>query len=166
MARFLFILFFTFYGFSVKAQIEGTLAELGAGAMGLVVSDIDISEAFYTEILGMQPAGSLYLDRVWSKEAGMSLDSSFTVRMYKLVNSQTATLLKLAYFGEIEKRPNPLGINKTPDVNYLTFHYDDLQPVLNRIKKAGIEIIGQLERNYSLIIIRDPDGVFIELVQL
>ncbi len=96
----------------------------------------------------------------------MSHDSPFIVRIYKLVNSQTATLLKLAYFGEIEERSNPLGINEAPGVNYLTFHYDDLEPVLNRIKKAGIEIIGQLERNYSFIIIRDPDGVFIELVQL
>ena len=51
---------------SLNAQSN---AELGVGAMGLVVSDIEASEEFYTKILGLTPIGGFSLDEQWSKEA-------------------------------------------------------------------------------------------------
>lgn len=151
---------------SALAQNEPTEADLGVAAIGLVVSDIEKSEQFYTDILGMKPYASFELTKQWSDEAGMSNGLPFAVRMYRLVEQNSATVLKLAYFDDgVPRKAFPSGINEVSGVNYLTFHYNNLEPVLKRIRQAGIEIIGDVERSYKLVIIRDPDGVYIELVQ-
>jgi len=151
-----------FSGFSQESA-----ADLGVAAIGLVVSDIDKSEKFYTEIIGMVPAGSFALTSEWSNEAGAANGKPFTVKMYKMVNSHTATILKLAYFAKTEARPEQSGIDETAGVNYLTFNYSlpNFKKVVNRLKEANIKRLGWVKRDqYQLLFVRDPDGVFVELV--
>ena len=81
-------------------------------------------------------------------------------------NRASATILKLAYFEKTKKQKTKKGIDVSAGVNYLTFSYDDLTSVLTRVENAGIDIIGDVKRdNYRIIFIRDPDGVFIELIE-
>ena len=155
-----------FFILMVSFQSRSQAAELGVGAIGLVVSDIDRSEKFYTEIVGMENSGGFELSKEWSAEAGMSDNRPFAVRTYRMNDNPAATTLKLAHFDKIDARPHPSGINKESGVNYLTFYYDDLEGVRERIAKAGIKIVGEVEgEGYALVIIRDPDGIFIELVE-
>ncbi len=142
-------------------------AELGVAAIGLVVSDIESSEEFYTKIIGMYPAGEFSLDEEWSKEAGATNNRPLTVKMFKMKEEASSTILKLAYFDEVPARPDQSGIDVFAGVNYLTFHLskDDLYETVSRIKKANIPIIGWVKRErYQLLFIKDPDGVFVELV--
>ncbi len=135
------------------------------GAIGYVVQDIERSEAFYTEIIGMQPAGSFSLDSIWSREAGAAGQKPFSVRMFRLGSDPDATVLKLAYFDQTAPRPPQNGIHTPAGINYLTLNYSSLQEVVHRVKKAGIPILGYVRREgYQLLFIRDPDGLFIELV--
>ena len=160
----LYSLLFSLIGHNAKSQDQSPAA-LGVAAIGLVVSDIDRSEKFYTEILGMVPAGSFSLDETWSREAGAANGNPFSVKMFKMVDSPSATILKLAYFENIEDRPSQDGVNSYAGVNYLTFHYSDLSEVAKRAEKAGYKRTGWVKREgYQLFFIRDPDGVFIELV--
>ncbi|MFT6871311.1 MAG: catechol 2,3-dioxygenase-like lactoylglutathione lyase family enzyme [Roseivirga sp.] len=141
-------------------------AELGVLAIGFVVSDIEASEKFYTDIIGMVLAGQFSLDNLWSEEAGAANDKPFSVKMFKMKNRASATILKLAYFEKTKKQKTKKGIDVSSGVNYLTFSYDDLTSVLTRVENAGINIIGDVKRdNYRIIFIRDPDGVFIELIE-
>lgn len=141
-------------------------AELGVLAIGFVVSDIEASEKFYTEIIGMVPAGQFSLDDQWSKEAGAASEKPFSVKMFKMKHRASATILKLAYFEKTKKQKVKKGIDDSSGVNYLTFSYDDFTPVLTRIENAGIAIIGDVKRdNYRILFIRDPDGMFIELIE-
>ena len=134
-------------------------------AIGYVVADIDRSEAFYTEVLGMKAAGSFSLDTIWSREAGAAGGRPFSVRQYRLGEGPGATLLKLAYFESSAPRPTQGGLDTPAGVNYLTLSYPDLEPVVARLKEAGIPILGYVRREgYQLIFTRDPDGLFIELV--
>ena len=144
---------------------QETTADLGVAAIGLVVSDIKQSEKFYTEIVGMKPVGSFELSPEWSVEAGAANGHSFSVKMFKLVDGKSATILKLVYFDEMEPRPKQSGVDTNAGVNYLTFHYTDFQNVVKRLEEAHIEKLGWVKRDqYQLIFIRDPDGLFIELV--
>ena len=144
---------------------QESAAELGVAAIGLVVSDIEESEKFYTEVIGMVPAGSFELSPEWSEEAGAANGRPFGVKMFKMVDAKTATILKLAYFEDINPRPAASGVDSNAGVNYLTFNFTDLQGVVERLEKAGIEKLGWVKREqYQLIFVRDPDGVFIELV--
>jgi len=149
--------------FSGSAQ--ETAADLGVAAIGLVVSDITASEKFYTEIVGMKPVGSFELSPEWSVDAGAANGRPFSVKMFKLVDGKSATVLKLAYFEDMEPRPKQSGVDANAGVNYLTFHYTDFQKVVKRLEEANIERLGWVKRDqYQLIFIRDPDGLFIELV--
>lgn len=144
---------------------QNSNADLGVAAIGLVVSDIDKSTAFYTDIVGMVPAGSFSLSEEWSKDAGAANNKPFSVKMFKMVDKNSATVLKLAYFESTKKAPLKTGVDQISGVNYLTFYYNNLDDVVTRIKAAGIEIVGWVkEINYQLVFIRDPDGVFVELV--
>ncbi len=135
------------------------------GAIGYVVTDIDRSQAFYTEVLGMAPAGSFALDTAWSREAGAASGRPFSVRQFRLGDGAGATVLKLAYFGGSQARPPQEGLDSPAGVNYLTLTYPELGPVVERVKKAGIPILGTVRRHsYQLVFIRDPDGLFVELV--
>lgn len=140
-------------------------AELGVAAIGLVVTDLEASEAFYKDILGFEAVGGFELDTKWSQEAGAANDKPFAVKMFKLVNEKTATVLKLAYFDTVTARPAQTGVNSYAGVNYLTFYYPELDTVNERLVNAGIEKLGWVKRDtYQLIFVRDPDGVFVELI--
>ncbi|WP_420385553.1 VOC family protein [Roseivirga sp.] len=150
----------------LNAQAWQNDEELGVLAIGYVVSDIEASEKFYTEIVGMVPAGQFRLDEQWSKEAGAANNKPFTVKMFKMKDRPSATILKLAYFDKTKKQKGKKGIDVSSGVNYLTFSYQSLTPVLERIEKAGIEIVGDVKRdNYRIIFIRDPDGTYVELIE-
>lgn len=151
-------------GFSVQAWQSNE--ELGVLAIGLVVSDIEASEKFYTEIVGMVPSGQFSLDEQWSKEAGAANNKPFSVKMFKMKSMDSATILKLAYFDKTDKQKEKKGIDVSSGVNYLTFSYKSLDPVIERIEKAGIKIIGDVKRDgYRIIFIKDPDGVYVELIE-
>lgn len=144
-----------------------TNTEMGVAAFGFVVSDIEASEKFYTEIIGMVPVGGFSLDEQWSKDAGASGGKPFAVKMFKTVDQPTATVLKLAYFekGLVKKRPAQKGIHSYAGVNYLTFYFANLDEIAESAKVAGVEMTGWVRReNYQLFFLRDPDGVFVEIV--
>lgn len=150
----------------IKAHAWQSNEELGVLAIGLVVSDIKASEKFYTEIVGMVPAGQFSLDEQWSKDAGAANNKSFSVKMFKMKDQPSATILKLAYFDKTAKPIQAKGIDVNAGVNYLTFSYESLAPVITRIEVAGIEIIGDVKRDgYWIVFIRDPDGIFVELIE-
>ena len=108
---------------SLPTLIPQSNADMGVAAIGLVVSDIEASEAFYKEILGLVEVGGFSLDEKWSKEAGAANGQPFSVKQFKLKDQPTATVFKLAYFEETNKRQDHRGINQFSGVNYLTLYY-------------------------------------------
>lgn len=160
------VLPFIFLTIGFSAQAWQSNEELGVLAIGLVVSDIEASEKFYTEIVGMVPSGQFSLDEQWSKEAGAANNNPFSVKMFKMKNMDSATILKLAYFDKTSKQKEKKGIDVSSGVNYLTFSYKSLDPVIERIEKAGIKIIGEVKREgYRIIFINDPDGMYVEMIE-
>ncbi len=160
-----YVSIFFFSLLTISAHSQESSAEMGVTAVGIVVSDIEKSEAFYTDLLGMVPAGSFSLDEQWSKEAGAANGRPFKVKMFKMVDRNTATIFKLAYFDKVKARPKQTGVDSNAGVNYLTLNYSDLEPVRKRLEAAGITPLGWVKRDtYQLFFVRDPDGIFIELV--
>lgn len=159
------LILFWLFTISFTSVCQESPAELGVMAVGLVVSDIEASEKFYTEVLGMVPSGQFSLDETWSKEAGAANDKPFSVKMFKLQNKNTATTLKLAYFNETDQRPESKGVDTYAGVNYLTLYYENIYEVIDRVDQAGIPRLGWVKREgYQLVFIQDPDGVYIEIV--
>ncbi|WGK65145.1 VOC family protein [Croceiramulus getboli] len=160
------VIIFSLLGVLQVAQAQSK-AELGVGAIGLVVSDIEVSEQFYTEILMMKLVGEFSLDEQWSREAGASDGKPFSVKRFVTVDAPTATELKLAYFDETQPGQKKPNIAQSAGVNYITFSYsaEAFQKVLKNIEEAGLSIPGMIQRDaYQLFFIQDPDGIFVEIV--
>lgn len=142
-------------------------ADLGVAAIGIVVSDIEISENFYRDILGMKEVGGFSLDEPWSKEAGVANGKPFSVKLFKMKDLSSATVLKLAYFDKTEKSADKQAINLSSGVNYITLYYsaEEFQQVIERTVAADIKKMGWVKRDsYQLFFIKDPDGIFVEIV--
>ncbi len=142
-------------------------ADLGVAAIGMVVSDIEVSENFYKDILGMKEVGAFSLDEPWSKEAGVASGKPFSVKLFKMKDLPSATVLKLAYFDKTEKSVDKQAINLSSGVNYITLYYsaEEFQQVIDRIVAADIKKMGWVKKDsYQLFFIKDPDGIFIEIV--
>lgn len=135
-------------------------------AVGLVVSDIEASEKFYTEVIGFHKFYEFSLDEAWADQAGMGNGKALSVKMYRLGEGPGAAALKLAYFDEAPAKKEVSGIDVEAGVNYLTLWFKDSAEVRQRIEDAGIPIVGEVAGpGYQLFIVRDPDGVFIEILQ-
>ena len=148
-----------------NANGQESSAELGVGAIGLVVSDLAESKHFYVDILGFSRTGGFSLGEEWSNEAGFSDGKPFSVEVFKLVDSPTATVLKLADFSTTRRAELSENISEFSGANYLTFNYQNLEDVLSRVEDEGKKIWGHIVRsNYQVVILRDSDGVFVELV--
>ena len=142
-------------------------AEMGVGAIGLVVSDLEASEAFYKDILGMVEVGGFSLDEEWSKEAGAANNEPFAVKQFKQKDIPTALTIKLAYFDTEVKAADLKGINAHSGVNYITLYYDmeDFHSIISRAKAANIPLTGWVKRErYQLVFIKDPNGVYVEVI--
>lgn len=135
-------------------------------SVGLVVSNIEASEKFYTEILGFKQFYEFSLDEAWADKAGMGNGKALSVKMFRLGGGPQAVALKLAYFAEAPETKMQSGIDVEAGVNYLTLWYKDFAEVRKRIESAGIAIVGEVAGpGYELFIVRDPGGVFIEILQ-
>lgn len=119
-------------------------ADSGVAAIGLVVSDIDNSEKFYKDILGMKEVGGFSLDEPWSKEAGAANGKPFSVKLFKMKDLSSATVLKLAYFEKTERSSDKQGIDINSGVNYITLYYsaEEFQQVIGRIDAKDNQKIG------------------------
>ncbi len=147
--------------------ISQSRAEMGVGALGLVVSDIEASEAFYKDILGMVEVGGFSLDEQWSQEAGAANNEPFSVKQFKQKDVPTALTIKLAYFDTEVKAADPQGLNAHSGVNYITLYYnmDDFHAIIDRAKAANIPLVGWVKRErYQLVFIKDPNGVYVEVI--
>ena len=149
------------------ASYSQSNADLGVAAIGIVVSDIEVSEKFYKDILGMEEVGGFSLDEPWSNEAGVANGKPFSVKLFKMKDLSSATVVKLAYFNKTEKSTDKPGINISSGVNYITLYYstEEFQQVIGRITAADIKKLGWVKRDsYQLVFIKDPDGIYIEIV--
>ena len=148
----------------VQAQTEYDKASI---SIGVVVSDLDTSMDFYTNIIGMEETGELDLDGSFGKASGLTGGEPLLVKLLKLNNSPNATELKLLSFGNEKVEPDN-HIQDQNGMQYITIFPNSTQAILQRIRENNIPFLGdtpiKLPDGRDFILIQDPDGVFIEII--
>lgn len=141
--------------------------------LGVVVSDVEKSMAFYKDALGFEHAGSFKVPAPFASEVGLTEQQPFEVQIMVLGKGENATKLKLMEFPNVKsKKVDHKTIHTSLGYSYLTIFVTDLNASLERAKKAGVSPIAQgpvdipenIAPGISLAIVRDPDGNLIELV--
>jgi len=139
--------------------------------IGIVVSDIEKSAAFYSHAIGSTEVKGFDVPAEMGGGAGLTDNKAFHVRVFVLGDAKEATRLKVMQFSDAPgKKPDNTFIHSMYGVRYLTIHVKDLNAALERAKKAGVTALakGPYEipwaKGTAIALVRDPDGNMIELV--
>ncbi len=118
--------------------------------IGVVVSDIEASLAFYRDILGLQFVGTV---PVWF---GTMHRLRFGTSDFKLIEPTTVP------------PPGALGLENQLGFRYVTFVVRDLTGLCAELRDKGIEFTlpeTQIRPGSRIAMVRDPDGNIVEFVE-
>lgn len=137
--------------------------------IGMVVSNLDQSLFFYKDIIGMAQVdrARFDVDADFAKKAGLTDDLPIHVEVLKLGSGANATQLKLMSFGDRAKKQDNEFIHSQTGVQYITLSATNLAPILDRLKKNNIPLLGESPVSVGedhFVVVKDPDGTFVELI--
>ena len=137
-------------------------------SIGVVVSDVEKSVEFYTEVIGMKKTGGFSVDAAGGKRTGLTDGVPVTITVLKLGESKTATEWKLMSFGKPAAHPKQVHLQDDTGMQYITIHVKALKPILARIKEHNVKLLGDtpisLGGSTQFALVQDPDGTFVELI--
>ena len=131
--------------------------------IGLVVSDLQRSKTFYEDVLGF---------RVWYEDAPVDAATAKLLGLAPPLGVQTCYLtlgecfLELIHFSAPEATVShrPRSMNET-GLSHLSISVDDIRATAARAVECGGEIVESSDLGLALLI-RDPDGQFLELLSM
>ena len=141
--------------------------------IGMVVTDLDTSVAFYTDGIGFQELDGFQVDSTLAGSAGLTDNKPLDVRVLVLGNDKTATKLKLMQIARTLPRSGDNDfIHSHTGFRYLTIIIEDTSAALSRLKKLGVVPLAKspvtlpqdLVPGMSLTCVKDPDGNLVELI--
>lgn len=136
--------------------------------VGIVVSDVEKSAAFYKNALGFTEVPGFDVSAEMGDGSGLTDDQPFHVRVFVLGDGPTATKIKLMQFPNAPgKKVDNQFIHSSLGFSYLTIWVSDTTTSVERAQKAGTHVIKKpyhLGGNNYLTLVKDPDGNIIEFV--
>lgn len=118
-----------------QAQSEFSSTTIG---IGVVVSDLEKSLDFYTDVIGLKKVGGFEVNGDFATRSGLNGGPLFKVTTLKLENETEATQWKLMSFGKDAPDPLPRYVQDIVGMRYITINVNDLSPFLHRIKKHKV----------------------------
>lgn len=142
--------------------------------MGVVVSDIELSIKFYKQVVGFSEKPGFEVKGDFPQKVGLTDGTELSIHVLTLGDSANATKLKLMQVSaqkparNIEQR----YIHTLTGFSYITIFVNDVDQVLSNAKKHGYEphasspqtLPKGLPQNVCLLMLKDPDGNFVEIV--
>ena len=144
------------------------MSSLRFSHLGICVSDLDASIAFYRDALGFEPAGDLDV----KGEPGATLLRLPDVELRAVYLRRDGVTIELLYYASpghegdgAPRRMNALGLT------HLSLRVDDLEGMLADLDARGVNVLRDTYiDNPSLsaraVFLIDPDGTLIELVEM
>jgi lactoylglutathione lyase len=141
--------------------------------LGVVVSDVAKSVAFYTQAVGFKEVPGFQVTGQFTADAGLADNHPVNVRVLVLGDGPSATRLKLMELpAAAPKRSDNQFIHSELGFRYITIGVKDMTAAVARLEKAGVKPLGKtpmalpksLAPDVYLTVFRDPDGNFVEFV--
>lgn len=161
------LLFAVLHAISQMAQAQSEFSNPTI-QIGVVVSDLEKSTDFYTQVIGMVKTDGFSVDGEFAKNSGLTAGEAFDVTVLKLQDSPFANEWKLMSFNRPAGQNRPAHIEDATGMRYITIFLHDLKPVVKRIRDNGIALLGEtpvlMDDSRYFVLIQDPDGIFVELI--
>lgn len=141
--------------------------------LGIVVSDLDASVRFYTDVVGLEKTGAFAVGRDFCRAAGLTEGHDLNIQILSPNGDTAGTGVKLMSLPGVDsKKGDHRFIHSQLGFSYLTFHVTDIDAASARMKAAGIKAAGREQVRIPLetpvpmflTLIADPDGNLIELI--
>ena len=141
--------------------------------LGTVVSDLERSAKWYTEVLGMKELAPMSVPGDFAAKIGLSNKLPFKVRVFALGEGEKATKLKLMEFKTAPgARVDQTFLHSSYGFRYLTLFVTDIDASIAKAAAAGAKPIADgvvalpegFPEGIYIAVLRDPDGNFVELV--
>ncbi|WP_442846594.1 VOC family protein [Leeuwenhoekiella sp. H156] len=164
------LLLLAFFGFALVSKAQESNFKPGALTVAVVASDEQQSLHFYKDILGLHEVGSFTVDAPFATRLGLSQGLPFKVTRLAFDTIPGSSQLKIASFDlpKAEVDSVKAGIQQQLGLQYLTLQVYTLDGIMEAIKKEGVQPEAdtpiKLGENNYLLLLRDPDGVFIEVI--
>lgn len=141
--------------------------------LGTVVSDLDKSAKWYTDVLGMKEVLDKEIPGEFGGRIGLTNKLPFRVKFMALDEGEQSTKLKLMQFKTAPgARVDNTFIHSSYGFRYLTFFVTDIDAAVARAAEHKVKPIGEgvvglpagFPEGVYIAVLRDPDGNFVELV--
>jgi catechol 2,3-dioxygenase-like lactoylglutathione lyase family enzyme len=141
--------------------------------LGVVVSDVEASVKFYTDVVGFREIEPFDVPADFATDVGLTDNQAFQVRVLVLNESEDATKLKLIQFADAPGKKIDNGfIHSSLGFRYLTIWVADTAAAEARLKSAGVKPLAKgpvplpagFPEGVFLTCVKDPDGNMVELV--
>lgn len=144
------------------------------GHVHLFAEDVNGTKNWYKEHLGLaaspdsrQPAKApkdfdqaRVFQYLWTGQ--VSTDNGVTINVFGKPSEDTINWWNYDAIGDLEKTDGRV-------IDHIAFSYPDIDPVFDRMKKSGVEIVApiKVEGKYKVksFFVRGPDGILIEIVE-
>ena len=163
----IFVLIAIIATLSTKTMAQSEFSS-GLIGVGVVTLNLEKSLDFYLNVIGMTKVGEFDVDGEFGTSSGLTDGLAFHVDVLKLQDSPDANQWKLMSFKKEGSHPMPLYIHDDTGMQYITINVNSLEPVLERIKKHKVKLLGDtpvpLGETDHFVLVQDPDGTIIELI--
>lgn len=141
--------------------------------VGLTVTDLERSIAFYRDVLGLSFVGQILMEGETTEKLFVKKGCKAKVGYLNGSEHIECPPVELIQFvGEEPKRQN--GDLFTTSISELCFFVDDIDKEYERLSKAGVEFLSEPQEfdftsdgfgKSKAVYLRDPDGIILELMQ-
>jgi catechol 2,3-dioxygenase-like lactoylglutathione lyase family enzyme len=178
--KYLFLLPILIFASIVSVSAQPQEYESHVIKVGIVTVNPAATLEFYTNVMGMMKVREFDVDSATSRKFGFSRGIPFHVDCFKIENSPDATEIKILGFAKKSVQNKPDNIQSGTGAQFITLYVKSLKPFLKRFKDNNVIVLGEsptpvkiLNENpltssstisKQLVLIQDPNGVFIEIV--
>ena len=134
--------------------------------VGIVVSDLEESLNFYTNVIGMTEVRRFSFTAELAAKVGLTDNKSLDAVVLKLNDVPGAAEYKLVKIEGLKREP--LLDSFIPGLRYITIHVKNFDQHVERLKNANIKTLTDgpiiLPSGMQILSFLDPDGALIEIL--
>ncbi len=137
--------------------------------IGIVAKDPDRTARFLTNALGLKEVRGFSVTGDLGRRIGLIDGLPAEARLFVTDDTPQAAHIKVLSIPKATPaQPDQAYIHSALGIRYLTLFVKNLNPAIERLKKAEVRLLGEtpvdLGNGNWLVAVKDPDGNFIELV--
>ena len=143
--------------------------------INIVVTELERSLRFYTEVLGFRRTKEAYLEGEWIDRI-VGLPGVKARAVFIVAPAGEPRIELLEYFAPKGTASSANSHSNTPGLRHIALRVDDMNATVARLRAAGVQVFSDPVRvppgvvqhdagEKTLVYFLDPDGVILELAQ-